>query len=345
MGEFANRVFHVVRQIPRGKVSTYGQVARLIGTPRSARYVGYALRANPEPGTDPGSIPCHRVVFKDGRMATGFAFGGEEVQRAMLEEEGVAFDDEGRVRMDDHLWTGIPDGGIRTLEKTITLPCVDGNDRKVDVLSVDEVIALEHRIAEEGTSLYELMHRAGRSLAEVAEEQLKASGRIVVLAGSGNNGGDGWVGAQILADAGYQVTLISKSDPTDLSAEPARTSAIEARESRSFDTIINPGRPQLESLLKAAEVLIDAILGTGFAHDNVRLPYEEWIELANETHNEFSTPIISADCPSGLNAQTGEAASRCIIADTTVTMLAPKCGLLESEALPFVGKLILAPLE
>ena len=108
MGEFANRVFEVVRRIPKGKVSTYGQVARLIGAPRSARYVGYALRANPEPGTDPGSIPCHRVVFKDGRLATGFAFGGEGVQRAMLEEEGVTFDDDGRVIMEGNLWSGIP---------------------------------------------------------------------------------------------------------------------------------------------------------------------------------------------------------------------------------------------
>lgn len=106
MGDFANRVFVVVRQIPRGKVSTYGQVARLIGAPRSARYVGYALRANPEPGTEPGSIPCHRVVFKDGRMATGFAFGGPGEQRAMLEAEGVAFDDEERVLMEEHLWDG-----------------------------------------------------------------------------------------------------------------------------------------------------------------------------------------------------------------------------------------------
>lgn len=109
MGSFANRVFEVVLQIPRGKVSTYGQVARLIGAPRSARYVGYALRANPAPGTDPSSIPCHRVVFKDGRMATGFAFGGEEVQRGMLAEEGVGFDDEGKVRMEEFLWDGHPE--------------------------------------------------------------------------------------------------------------------------------------------------------------------------------------------------------------------------------------------
>lgn len=109
MGDFANRVFGVVKHIPRGKVATYGQIARLIGAPRAARYVGYALRANPEPGTDPDSIPCHRVVFKDGRMAKGFAFGGEEVQRAMLVEEGVIFDDEGCVVMDECLWNGVPE--------------------------------------------------------------------------------------------------------------------------------------------------------------------------------------------------------------------------------------------
>lgn len=106
MGNFANRVFEVVKQIPRGKVSTYGQVARLIGAPRSARFVGYALRANPKPGTNPESIPCHRVVFKDGRMASGFAFGGEDAQRRTLEEEGVLFNDAGCVVMNECLWDG-----------------------------------------------------------------------------------------------------------------------------------------------------------------------------------------------------------------------------------------------
>lgn len=111
MGDFANKVFAVVKLIPRGKVSTYGQIARMIGAPRSARYVGYALRANPEPGTDPESIPCHRVVFKDGRMASGFAFGGEEVQRQMLLDEGVLFNAEGSVIIDECLWDGHLDQG------------------------------------------------------------------------------------------------------------------------------------------------------------------------------------------------------------------------------------------
>lgn len=104
MGAFAERVFEVVQQIPRGKVASYGQVGKLIGAPRSARYVGYALRANPTPGVDPSSIPCHRVVFKDGSMASGFAFGGPDVQREMLEREGVSFTADGRIDMQACQW-------------------------------------------------------------------------------------------------------------------------------------------------------------------------------------------------------------------------------------------------
>ena len=86
-GLFNQRVYEVVRRIPKGKVATYGQVAALAGAPRNARFVGYALHSNPEPDV----IPCHRVVFRDGSLAPGFAFGGPERQRLLLEEEGVAF--------------------------------------------------------------------------------------------------------------------------------------------------------------------------------------------------------------------------------------------------------------
>lgn len=89
MGEFADSVFEAVLQVPRGKVATYGQIARMVGRPRSARYVGYALRSNPRPGLDPNSIPCHRIVFKDGHLTDGFAFGGPGEQYRMLAEEGV----------------------------------------------------------------------------------------------------------------------------------------------------------------------------------------------------------------------------------------------------------------
>ncbi len=78
---------------PVGRVASYGMVAMLAGNPRWARVVGYALHVNPEPGV----IPCHRVVNRFGEPAPGFAFGGEGAQRALLEAEGIVFDEHGRV--------------------------------------------------------------------------------------------------------------------------------------------------------------------------------------------------------------------------------------------------------
>ena len=98
MTEFTKRIYEVVREIPTGFVLTYGQVARLAGNPRGARGVGFALHRNPEPGV----IPCHRVVFRDGSLTDGFAFGGPDVQRRLLEAEGVTFTEDGRVDMARH---------------------------------------------------------------------------------------------------------------------------------------------------------------------------------------------------------------------------------------------------
>lgn len=106
MGEFSEKVFAAVRRVPRGKVATYGQIARMVGSPRSARYVGYALRGNSAPGSGEGSVPCHRIVFKDGRICEGYAFGGPDEQRRMLEAEGVAFADDLHVDLKACLWDG-----------------------------------------------------------------------------------------------------------------------------------------------------------------------------------------------------------------------------------------------
>lgn len=100
MTEFTKRIYEVVKQIPRGRVSSYGQVAALAGNPRGARGVGFALHRNPQPGV----IPCHRVVFKDGGVCTGYAFGGLEVQKQLLREEGVQFLPDGRVDMQNCAW-------------------------------------------------------------------------------------------------------------------------------------------------------------------------------------------------------------------------------------------------
>lgn len=84
-GTFYDRIYRAVQQIPRGRVATYGQIAAMAGNGNAARAVGNALHVNPAPGV----IPCHRVVNARGRLAPGFAFGGEDEQRRLLEAEGV----------------------------------------------------------------------------------------------------------------------------------------------------------------------------------------------------------------------------------------------------------------
>ncbi len=84
----ANEVFALVKQVPPGRVTTYGAIARALGVPRGARQVGRLLHTNRTPVV----VPCHRVVFRDGSLTPAFAHGGENIQREWLEREGVPFD-------------------------------------------------------------------------------------------------------------------------------------------------------------------------------------------------------------------------------------------------------------
>ena len=99
---FYDKVYEIVKKIPKGKVATYGQIACLCHSPRASRAVGYALHANPTPGI----IPCHRVVNREGRLAPEFAFGGIEIQKELLLEENVEVDRENKVDLKKYLWDG-----------------------------------------------------------------------------------------------------------------------------------------------------------------------------------------------------------------------------------------------
>lgn len=92
-------IYAVVGRIPKGKVTTYGNIARLVGNPRLSRVVGYALHANP----DPERIPCYRVVNRFGEVSSAFAFGGGNRQVELLKADGVEFDENGRVKK-EYFW-------------------------------------------------------------------------------------------------------------------------------------------------------------------------------------------------------------------------------------------------
>lgn len=99
MNNSYDRIYIVVKKIPQGKVMTYKQVS-LLANVATPRVVGFALHVN----KDPQNIPCHRVVFADGSLTRGYAFGGEEVQRQRLKDEGVTFDNKNKVDLGKHLY-------------------------------------------------------------------------------------------------------------------------------------------------------------------------------------------------------------------------------------------------
>lgn len=95
MRNFAEKVYKFVKQIPKGKVVSYGEIAAKLGNPKAARAVGNALHYNPDLKT----IPCHRVVSKKGKLAANYGFGGWKEQRQKLLAEGVQFKDERHVEL------------------------------------------------------------------------------------------------------------------------------------------------------------------------------------------------------------------------------------------------------
>jgi methylated-DNA-protein-cysteine methyltransferase-like protein len=96
----AEHIYAVVRRIPRGRVATYGQVARLAGMPRQARQVGYALNRLPE---DSG-VPWHRVINARGEISARAIPDDGRLQRILLSAEGVRFNPAGRIALDRYLW-------------------------------------------------------------------------------------------------------------------------------------------------------------------------------------------------------------------------------------------------
>lgn len=94
---FKWQVWEITKKIPKGKVTTYGQIAEKLKV--NPRMVGWALHANAS-----SDVPCHRVVNREGRLAPNFAFDGWQEQRRRLLAEGVTFKDETHVNFKEHIW-------------------------------------------------------------------------------------------------------------------------------------------------------------------------------------------------------------------------------------------------
>lgn len=221
------------------------------------------------------------------------------------------------------------------------------------VLDVAQVVALEQDIAAAGTSLGELMERAGTAAAAFIQGRWRPGSRIVVFCGTGNNGGDGWVVARQLAQTGYRVRLITPRAAEELGAHPAREAALRARQEASacegFTVEVAPDLAAVRRWAAEADVLVDALLGTGFSYDSLREPVRGYVQIIAGLSGQDCCglgaerpSIVAIDVPSGLNAQTGQATDPVVCADCTVTMMALKTGLMTPAGRKLCGAFYVA---
>lgn len=98
---FFQRVYEITSLIPKGRVTSYGAIARYLGTARSARMVGWALNNS---HTMPGFIPAHRVVNRNGILSGKHHFGGQKIMQQLLENEGIIIEDDCIVNFEKHFW-------------------------------------------------------------------------------------------------------------------------------------------------------------------------------------------------------------------------------------------------
>ena len=219
------------------------------------------------------------------------------------------------------------------------------------LLSTEQIRELERRASQQqGISPRQLMLTAGASLAEAVQLELGRiteqravrpdahsglstvpAARVVVVAGPGNNGGDGWAAAWTLHRRGVPVTVLTLVEPTKLRGVAADVAyeAAAAGVSWEHHASAEAARPSLAG----ATIIVDAILGIGTKLP-LRPPVADWCDAVNEA----GALVVAADLPTGVNADTGAADRSAIMAARTLTFIAPKIGLALAPGALYTGE-------
>jgi len=205
------------------------------------------------------------------------------------------------------------------------------------IVTVEEMIRIETAADAGGHSYAEMMEQAGKSLANALLTRISnVKGKhVLVLAGTGNNGGDGLVAARWLVEAGATLAVYltkerAKDDPHLAALRGLGTLiAISEQDQRSRVLKLQLGR---------ADIVVDAVLGTGFKLP-LRGAAEQVLKVAKQ--NDSRPFVVAVDCPSGLDCDTGEIANETLTADLTVTLAAAKPGLFLFPGAEHVGELVI----
>jgi NAD(P)H-hydrate epimerase len=201
------------------------------------------------------------------------------------------------------------------------------------IVSSEQVRAIEPKAAQlAGCSMFELMQRAGAAAFQVLIQEWPKAHNIIVLAGNGNNAGDGYVLAKLAKQQGMNVAVVCQQPSRELNGDAKQA------QSQWLGTDGETLKFSDQDYVQF-DVLVDALLGTG-VRGEIKPAFQSIIRQVNQT----DIPVLSIDLPSGMNADTGQALPICIKANVTVTFVATKPGLVSGIGKEFCGKLIFADL-
>ncbi len=209
----------------------------------------------------------------------------------------------------------------------------------MDYITPEAMSELESGAAAYGLSVKELMENAGRGVADVVLSRYGAVGRVCVVCGGGNNGGDGLVAARYLsARCGVKVILLTA--PEKIRTEEARENwqALAGTKAELHVADEAGALAQYSSIMEEADVIVVAIFGTGVKGGVVKEPYATAISMVNASRGIK----VAVDLPSGIDPTTGAASRPSVRADVTVALHLPKVGLRGREE--FTGEVVVVPI-
>ena len=211
----------------------------------------------------------------------------------------------------------------------------------MDYITPEEMRELEKRASSRGVSVVQLMENAGIGIAKEIESRFEPiqGKKVVIVAGLGNNGGDGVVAGRYLDSSGAVVVVFLLGTSESIKTQESRVNWKRLR-GANVETIEIQRAEELELLrkgLEGADVVIDSIFGTG-VRGVIGEPFASAIRVVNAAHSKR----VSVDIPSGLDPLTGEAKDPTIRADITLALHKPKTGL--RGRMDHTGELVVVPL-
>lgn len=202
------------------------------------------------------------------------------------------------------------------------------------ILTAAQMCWADQQMMAQGVPGNVLMESAGRAVVHAILQCRPDSGRIVIVAGAGNNGGDGYAAARVLAEQNMQVTVVALFNPDSLQGDAAVHARL-AQQAGVKVRFCGGDCALLDHWLARAVLIVDAIFGTGLAR-----PLDGWMREAVECINASGRPVLSVDIPSGIHSDTGDVMGVAVRANWTLPIGVTKWGQWLGDGPDFVGKLL-----